>query len=340
MKKLILLTLLYSQPVLAADQVDIRDYRSADLGVGDITSLDRNELLLAMEGSDFFHSSAKFSVDGATKSNYENTVYDVEILQKLPTNLVYKKLDIPGEGSSFYIRALIREGDNIFFRTLFVKKADFGFITVVDKDTPLSTIEFTGTVYLKERLLVLTGKTSQDPSETPIELVYPIGPGALDEGYKFHEDGKIRSLTPEYKGAKLERKWLQMSRERPSHFQGKPFVRITDPRGGYTALGFHIKQTKTLDRSFQSRGCIRMREKDLYELAMIVKYGKQESVSLDFTYDRLEEGPSYPWSRDDSHYYRPKNFGTKSSPQFRRDPEYGLLIVEKVKRHISLEELP
>ena len=83
-----------------------------------------------------------------------------------------------------------------------------------------------------------------------------------------------------------------------------------------------------------------MREKDLYELAMIVKYGKQESVPLDFTYNRLEEGSSYPWSRDDSYYYRPKNFGTKSDPQFRRDPEYGLLIVEKVKRHISLEELP
>lgn len=277
-------------------------------------------LLIAMVGdSNFFKTESKFLIPDASKFAKSGVIYDVQIISQ--------------NEAGYVIRALIHERmqDRFFFRTLEILKTTQGFDTKILKDVNLSDIEFKITVYLKERLLVLRSDSYD------ITIIYPVGVGAIDEGYEKNKEGELKSLTPNWKGAAVERKWLEFSRTVPSHFQGKPFIRLTDPNGNFTPIGFHIKQTKTLERSFQSRGCVRMRENDLYELAAIVKYGKLTRIPLNLTYE--DYSIKYPILRNDSYYYRPRNFGTKNKPKFKRD-SHNLLIIEKIERPAPLNKLP
>jgi hypothetical protein len=268
-------------------------------------------ILQAMERPYFFQTEAKFSRTDVSKKDYTFAVYDVSISSQKAYN-------------DYIVRALINENGKVFFRYLRVYQQGFEFATRIIEDYPLEEFAFTATISLTDRLLILRSRDKFD-----IKLIFPIGPGALDEGYRANADGLIRSLTPDWKGASLQKRWLEMARSKPEHFKGRPFIRVTTPKGDFSAIGLHILQTKTLDRAFQSRGCIRMKEGDLYELALIVKYSR-EDIPLNITYEHLDYHPDL--LRND-YYYRPKNFGTKAKPEFRLD-DHGLVIVERISKTI------
>jgi len=292
-----------------AYSADLRDFKFSDKQT--------DKILDSMENNpeEFFHVDVEFSNIGPSKPTYKNnSVYGVEL-----------------RGNQLI--ALIRMDNEFFFRYLSVDESGH---TKVVKDVALRDISFKVKVSLSDRLLVLENE------EFGIQKVYPIGVGSLNEGFKTQKDPNfIQSLSPEYVGASIKRAELWLSRTSPKYYRGRPFVRVTSPRGNYTAFGFHIVQDtgryKDVTRGFTSRGCIRMRENDLYELAMIVKYGKLDKIPLNITYDRFNV--DHPVKKVDNYYYRPKNFGTKKNPEFRRDPEHNLLILEKVKKPVPYDKL-
>jgi hypothetical protein len=76
-----------------------------------------------------------------------------------------------------------------------------------------------------------------------------------------------------------------------------PFLPIR--RAGTHTLGgiaYHIKQTKEFERAFDSHGCMRMQEKDLYELYAIAAHQGADAVpvQVQFTVDLPSDHPMPP----------------------------------------------
>ncbi len=267
-----------------------------------------------------------------------NSVYGVEIFNPVsPT----------AEGLDFDIRALIhskKQTPAFLFREYRIRVGGSprGVLSVqVLRDFPLSDTEFSVDVSLVARKAVFKD------SRQGVVKVYPLGVGAFDEGVTASSNGKTVLMTPTYSGATLSRAAAIRSRSDPAYYAGMPFVRIVRRDGHWSPIAFHIVQHaheapggrdyNHLLRAFDSHGCMRVREKDLYELYYLLLGHSLTTAAVEMSY-WLDDDREHPFPLDDSFHQRVKNFGTVARPAIRRD-EHRLTITEVIREAPPIERL-
>ena len=154
---------------------------------------------------------------------------------------------------------------------------------------------------------------------------YPVAVGGLDEAII---SGRLSITTPFYKEAYLNEAVSQAVRWVPPYYKGMPFLRVSHSTLDWTPIGFHIRQNPRLKRGFESHGCIRMREKDLYELYWLLKSSPDGTMPLGLVL-RSEAPWDHPYPLED------KSYMTISHPP--RRGEDGLLVMERVYSPPPLE---
>jgi hypothetical protein len=188
--------------------------------------------------------------------------------------------------------------DQYYFRKLTVKtdasqipidNPDRVVIVSIDKDISLSETYFEAFTDIAQRKLVLLDQQNK------IKKVFPVGVGALDVRTLPGMDNFIGSMTEELKTKAILTQYLtydeagnqvnnQMMQERnsPSWYKGRPFLGILDENGTkYKEIGFHYQiDDDQLRRGFVSHGCIRVRDKDLYQLSTIVFKSTQQAIPI------------------------------------------------------------
>ncbi len=159
----------------------------------------------------------------------------------------------------------------------------------VIKDIPLTDTHFEVFTDISDRKLILTDKINQ------ITKVIPVGVGSFDIRTLGGMDNFVGSMTEELKNnAVITRNpppddsgdptHVQIKEERnhPDYYRGRPFIGVLDNNGTkYKEIGFHYQiDNDALKRGFVSHGCIRVRDKDLYQLAVIVFKSLQTSIPV------------------------------------------------------------
>ncbi len=190
------------------------------------------------------------------------------------------------------------------------------------EDIPFAHTAFGIKVGLIERKAII------EDSLYNIKMVYPIAVGGINEGV-LPNLKKLDILTPELRGAALKKKRAEFIKDKPEYFLEKPFLRISTSRSDWTKMGFHIRQNSTLVRGFLSHGCMRMREKDLYELYTIIRWQGPGAIPLEINY-WLDDILDHPYPLENRFYSRVKNFGTKENPEYKREEETDLIILEQI----------
>lgn len=233
------------------------------------------------------------------------------------------------------------ESEQYFFRKMTVK-TDSSYpitdpqrviITHVEKDIPLSDTYFEVYTDIAERKTVLIDNYNK------IRKVFPVGVGAFDVRTLPGMDNFIGSMTEELKkeaiitarpgvndnGKPIEVQILQ-ERNHPSWYKGRPFIGILDENGTkYKEIGFHYQiDDDQLRRAFVSHGCIRVRDKDLYQLSVIVFKGTQEKVPVQVVnsfsiYNHLQSLTSldHPYPKTNNSFkriiYADKNYASQEA---------------------------
>jgi hypothetical protein len=264
----------------------------------------------------YFPSGVRFLPSGITanQDTQKNSVYGVE----------FQDFEIESDGTrAAVINALYHsEAGGFTFRSfdilfsadgLKILKAEFV------RDLALNQTHFSAHLGLMQRKVVL------EDEEHNIRKIFPIGIGGFSVGTENR--GILSPLTPKIRMAVLEKSEAIFSRTYPSYYSGRPFIRISSGIDGYTVFGLHYSITEELIRGFVSHGCIRMRDKDLYELYYILTGGGDATISLEMRY-WLKDLADTPYPLDDSEYQRVKNFGTDENPEVARGKD-GLLILEE-----------
>lgn len=162
-------------------------------------------------------------------------------------------------------------------------------VVQVVKDIPLKQTFFRVFVDISDRKLVLTDR------DNAITKVFPIGVGSFDIRTLPGMDNFVGSMTEELKNnaeiTKIPQTdengtpvYVQIMEERtnPDYYRGRPFIGILDNNGTkYKEIGFHYQiDNDQLKRGFVSHGCIRVRDKDLYQLSMIVFRSAQSAIPV------------------------------------------------------------
>ena len=103
--------------------------------------------------------------------------------------------------------------------------------------------------------------------------------------------------------------WANTSeRLKPYDFRGRPFIGLVDLNyvnlnaenikysSGYREIGLHYQITSDrLERGYRSHGCVRVRDKDLYQLDTIVNQGSKDMIKAVFKQDLPNyEGLNHP----------------------------------------------
>lgn len=298
-------------------KVDIRDV--AQNSKSSMETLAAEVLNAMVQYSDkFFDSKLNILKSGVgfDKETRKNAVYGIEF-EKEPFQL----------NPSFWVVPLIafyqnNDGEYSFRRFELEVDADtFNIYEIrVKEDIPLISTAFEVRVGLSQLKVVM-----EDPIHN-IKKVYPLGVGGLDEGVA--RSGGSRFLTPYFVNGYLSKKisWLTIAeRWSPSYFAGRPFIRVSNSKGDPTGIGFHYKITSQLKRGFVSHRCMRMRDKDLYEMFAILVNGSSTEVPVNVL-KAVDDNEDHPYAKIEG-YNRVKNFGTENNPETQRGKD-GLLIME------------
>lgn len=171
---------------------------------------------------------------------------------------------------------------------------------------PTEQIKMSSELDLIERKYILRD------SQSGLTIVLPVGVGAFDEGVLNF--GNTSLLTPRFKSASLKDSATITRREKPRYFANKPFVRIVDGASNEgTAIGFHTEVNDSFVRGFDSRGCLRMRDSDLYFLHDIVKYSLK-TIPMTSSY-RTNSSEDHPYPKRNSGFKTVLNAGTQAEPK-------------------------
>lgn len=154
------------------------------------------------------------------------------------------------------------------------------------QDIPLSHTKFRVIGDILERKIIL-----EEPTYGIIKT-FPIGVGAFDVRTAPGMDRKVvRQLTEEFPNGfvrqeKLNSEPIQSNtrvRTYPSYYRGRPFIGLRTSDGQYRQIGMHYQIDKWgLTRGFVSHACIRVRDKDLYQIDAILNEGPHGTLSIDF----------------------------------------------------------
>jgi hypothetical protein len=159
-----------------------------------------------------------------------------------------------------------------------------------------------------------------------IRKIFPIAVGAIN---RLSPSGRYSSLTPIFEAAHVNKRVARRGhlRERcdPHYFRCRPFIPITrDGATNRTSIGFHIHQTTNrfpgagLQRGFFSHGCMRMLERDLYEMYAIVRGQRLRNVDVRVT-SRVRGDYQHPYPLIENRFGEVVNGGTHSRPRAARD---------------------
>lgn len=175
--------------------------------------------------------------------------------------------------------------------------------TQILKIIDLKNTEFEVNVAMLDRRVLMTDTRSS------LRFIFPTGLGSVDNKTEYND---VRLLTPIYKDSFLDKKRAIYQREKPSYFEGKPFIRITtnvEPNKGHTAIGFHIDQNNgSLIRGFVSHGCLRLRAMDLYFMYDIVRFGTPQRINVNTRYRMGSDLAEHPYPKKTSSYSRLKKY--------------------------------
>ncbi len=301
----------------------------------------------------FFPAGVAFSRSGAGISREKigklartksliNTVYGVEI-NELPTNNIDGTSTLPvvamyqSRTAGYVFRKMILTLNQDDINAPFTLAA-VDFV----QDVPLSDTHFSLEIGLVERKAILTDDI------TGIRKIYPLGVGSFDEGVTTG-GGPTTLLTPRYANASIQRSTTIRARSDKEYFHGMPFIRVIDSKGKQTPIGLHIVQHSTeapggqnfnyMLRGFDSHGCMRLREKDLYEVYGILMNESESTIPINISY-HISDLEEHPLPLLDTSFRRVKNFGTAAKPAAKRDDVDKLLITEVVKAKPPVQKLP
>jgi hypothetical protein len=256
----------------------------------------------------YFPPGIRFLAAGAGTSPQSrvNSVYGIEITRK--------------DQNTTTINATYSVGNNqLFVRTFQLEISEAGIKNIqLLAEQSISDLSLEISVALVERKMIVRSIPAG------ILKVYPLGVGAIDENMTQRD--QVRILTPTFQSALIEKRFVQSARTFPSYYRGRPFLALSVGQGGKTIYGFHYSITENLIRGFVSHGCMRMRDKDLYELYALVMSQKEDAVPVKISFHSGENFES-PYPLNNKSYMRVKNFGTANQPQGDLDRE-GLSILE------------
>jgi len=152
-----------------------------------------------------------------------------------------------------------------------------------------------------------------------IKMVFPLGVGAIDENVL--NDG-VSSITPRFKNGVLDKRYAMYERKMPRYYMGKPFIRLLsqeDPKEGFTGIGFHAQPNgDDFIRAFDSHGCMRMLDADLYTMYWLVTESATGKTPIVVNFN-LNDKSEHPFPKREKPYKRVLNTGSESSPDFALD---------------------
>ena len=224
-------------------------------------------------------------------------------------------------------------GQYTFHRTLVIKKGGQISYKVIDSIS-LKETQFRLSVSLADRKLVLI-----EDRYNFLNMVFPLGVGAFDERVLNEE---VTLLTPRFENAYIDKRTVITKRKKPRYFAGRPFIRITTDINlteGHTAIGFHVQPfRKTFVRAFDSHGCMRLQEDDLYLVHDIVKEGPHPRLRIDvkfFTEDKID----HPFPLKNKPFRKVLNAGSEKSPRWKLDRDGLVQTHNDWERKPPIEEL-
>ncbi len=257
---------------------------------------------------------------GFDSSTRENTVFGVEIISraveqdviKLTLSVLYKRKGVDVQIRQLGLTMSANQIQSVQFLNEF----------------PAKDLKFHLEVSLVDRKLMLIAE------DQGVFKIFPLGVGGFDEGVK--RPGGTQLLTRTYPDAVVNPKNMAASVTTPSYFMGRPFITISTATGARTGYGFHYSITPTLLRGFVSHGCMRMVDKDLYELFELLRSVRLPVNAALLLKSEIEY--DHPYTLQNDRYERVKNFGTPAAPSARFGTD-GLVITEKVIRPPPIEKL-
>jgi hypothetical protein len=232
--------------------------------------------------------------------------YHGAILQEMP--------EIRGKSAQLKVLTITTsEKGRVTLNKVTVQASNNGQTVQVVAMTPVSSTNFVAEVGLVDRKAVFTDTSNN------LRITVPIGVGSFDEGVL--NPGKVSLLTPRFKKAALTAGATITKRDKPNYFGGKPFIRIVDGANEeFTAIGFHTEINENFYRGFDSHGCMRMRDIDLFMIHDLVKLS-QSRIDLTMSY-KTETLADHPSPKADRRYKAVLNVGTKENPQMIIDRDY------------------
>lgn len=190
----------------------------------------------------------------------------------------------------------------------------------VIEDIPLKDTQFAFYTDVLDRKTLMVDKTHN------IIKVFPIGVGAFDVRTLTGMDQFIGSMTEELKtNAMITTDFpegvygqIQESRNKPGYYRGRPFLGIMDEVGTsstspmkYKQIGYHYQiDDDKLKRGFISHGCIRVRDKDLYQKSILVFSGLFPNIPVKVVNSFSQDSELYSYAYID-HPYTKINSGFK-----------------------------
>lgn len=179
------------------------------------------------------------------------------------------------------------------------------------QDIPLVQTNFHVLGDILDRKVILEDNTNN------IIKIFPIGVGGFDIQTATGMDGSAVSTTFEFPNAKMKSTQAQStwsntrSRTSPSYYKGRPFLALYAGGTNYRSIGLHYQiDDDGLTRGFVSHGCVRVRDKDLYQLDAILNDGPHQAIDTHIVYDlKGYEHLDHPMPKK-NHEYSLKVFST------------------------------
>lgn len=173
----------------------------------------------------------------------------------------------------------------------------------------------------------------------PIKMVFPLGVGAFDENVL--NDG-MSIITPRFKDGVLDKRYAMYSREMPRYYMKKPFIRLLsseDPKTGFTGIGFHAQPNgDEFIRAFDSHGCMRMQDDDLYTMYWVVTQNATGKTPIVVNFNSSDSS-EHPFPKKDKPYKTVLNTGKNGNPDFTLDIDDLVQLTSNYKSSAPVSEL-
>ncbi len=317
--------------------VDIRDLVKFK---GDVFPEAESILFSLNEGKQkFFSEDINFDIKERSYLPYSKNrqvvpleVFEAETRKKLSRNVFGIEMincpivDLDSSEATFQLRSLFSDEEGVRFRKFRVQTrlsdGEVLSVSIDGEDEDLNTTGIQMETSLVQRKVIIRDANGS------ILKIYPIDVGGFDEGVRNKSGTSL--MTPVYNGAYLWRNLVIESRVRPNYFNRRPFLRISHDGDTWSPIGYHIQMSREMSRGFESHGCIRLREKDLYELYYLLTRGYRTKIPARMAY-YLESEFDHPMP------LRMNSYNTVSRPY--RKGKDGLTVMERVYAIPPIEDL-